>query len=1285
MKEDNLLKVFLIKQSAAGYYNFEEVVESLPGNKQVQIGLFRGSHLPIYTFPKTEEELFSYDLVIIADVDPYVLTNQQARMLSDFVASGGGLLFTGGPHTFGYSNDFKESIADILPVRIIKEKDLIKVNSLPMVVDKDYITSGIPISRLGRVNRVHQLEVKEGCETILAASSYPLLIKGTFHKGRVIVLNSYQEIDTTNKDSFFISSFYDDLMRQAVIWLIKKEPQVRIKEFIPPNRSIPRGKTARLTLSLESPSLKDIKINYRIIKNKEIIKEEIKNINLSKQSRLTFTFQSSNDYKADGIYTIETLIRNERNEIIAKRDCQLEVIPSSFIKISFPYEKKCFSSLSKLEFNIFLSGDNLNNVKLDAQIFDFKNNLIKEFREKEIKTKKAEYLYTYTLPYLVEGEYKIISNLIDQKTKKIITRKEEKFYLVDRLNNDEFFSIAADLGIVYAGGQCPDEKWVMKKIDDLISCGFNTVSFWSCLDYCSPRFNRSNLINIAENYAQRKNMAIFYQCPHTNLYPGKKSYPCTFSPQYPEMIKRYFELKFKAGAKIPRLIAVAIRDEFTADEANLDWCQYCKEIFEERYGKLDQMSKLSLNMFIFDYISEGFKHLYEVNKKRKTPFKLFLNHIYTAYHKPRITDNFNWSRYADIIGTDIYPYYSGSKSQKIRMLYVHYPFSLLRNICYYLEKPLSFYVELSDRKYLAPPQASSECVYTGIGQGATFLPSFYNVAFGAAAVRPERWDYLGKELKKINSYTPLLKKVKKAEAKIATIFPFTQVFGTDKGYNYDPAYACHLFLRGFGEIDVLEERIAQKEGIAKYKGIVLLGTHWLNDNLSQMIIDFVKGGGVLILDNIPKFNENGEISKLSFLSAELSKWQKEIVVDNLELTQAKLGKGSILLFNFGLNKNAADKEVVDILLKFIHNKLFNLGLRPNVYSSNPEFEADLLKGDNTLLLLVINHNSTKDKTRVVLYQPEFIPEYVCDLATGKEMDYSVEEGNVIFNIGLEERDAVMIALYPEKSDAKEIKLSKRSFTRDDKLKYTIFFKDKEGSLVKGSYLLDIKVTDPDGRMINRYGGLHTTTKGIYGLTIPFSINDALGKWQIKVKDRYTGKVLEEEFNLLKGGKLVSEFSSIKEILVEKVYSGESVASLPSRIPEDKSTNVVYLNNLTPVALFQEWGEPMFDKNLTIGNTTFEKGIRTHAYSEIIYQIDGSYRYLEGFTGIASLEGSVIFQVYADGKKLYESESLYFDEEPKPNKFSVSVKGTKQIQLVVTNAGDRGHCDHANWADIKLRK
>ena len=91
----------IIRHSAASYYNIDQIVKSLPIPTSQRILKFRGLHFPIFDFPKTRDELMGYSLVVLIDVDPYVMPMEHVQWLSDFAASGGGLLFCGGPNTCG--------------------------------------------------------------------------------------------------------------------------------------------------------------------------------------------------------------------------------------------------------------------------------------------------------------------------------------------------------------------------------------------------------------------------------------------------------------------------------------------------------------------------------------------------------------------------------------------------------------------------------------------------------------------------------------------------------------------------------------------------------------------------------------------------------------------------------------------------------------------------------------------------------------------------------------------------------------------------------------------------------------------------------------------------------------------------------------------------------------------------------------------------------------------------------------------------------------------------------
>ena len=71
--------------------------------------------------------------------------------------------------------------------------------------------------------------------------------------------------------------------------------------------------------------------------------------------------------------------------------------------------------------------------------------------------------------------------------------------------------------------------------------------------------------------------------------------------------------------------------------------------------------------------------------------------------------------------------------------------------------------------------------------------------------------------------------------------------------------------------------------------------------------------------------------------------------------------------------------------------------------------------------------------------------------------------------------------------------------------------------------------------------------------------------------------------------------------------------------------VTYLSDLEPVLVDQPYGSMRRDRNhrngpLKIGGKTFERGLGTHAYSEIRFTLDGKYAWFEAWVGIDAVAG-----------------------------------------------------------------
>ncbi|UQN09754.1 NPCBM/NEW2 domain-containing protein (plasmid) [Deinococcus sp. QL22] len=146
---------------------------------------------------------------------------------------------------------------------------------------------------------------------------------------------------------------------------------------------------------------------------------------------------------------------------------------------------------------------------------------------------------------------------------------------------------------------------------------------------------------------------------------------------------------------------------------------------------------------------------------------------------------------------------------------------------------------------------------------------------------------------------------------------------------------------------------------------------------------------------------------------------------------------------------------------------------------------------------------------------------------------------------------------------------------------------------------------------------------------------------------------------------------------------------------EESSGVKQLSDLTWTSATNAWGPVERDQSngdqgggdgkvLTVGGVTFAKGLGVHASSTLTY---GLAARCTTFTAQVGLDdevgdrGSVVFQIYGDGVKLYESPVRRGIDPALP--ISVAVGGVSDLRLVATDAGDGIYYDHADWAEAKV--
>jgi hypothetical protein len=139
----------------------------------------------------------------------------------------------------------------------------------------------------------------------------------------------------------------------------------------------------------------------------------------------------------------------------------------------------------------------------------------------------------------------------------------------------------------------------------------------------------------------------------------------------------------------------------------------------------------------------------------------------------------------------------------------------------------------------------------------------------------------------------------------------------------------------------------------------------------------------------------------------------------------------------------------------------------------------------------------------------------------------------------------------------------------------------------------------------------------------------------------------------------------------------------------------YVSDLTWTSAISGWGPVEKDMSngempagdgrpITLNNVTYAKGLGLHAASDVRYNLAGACSAFTAFVGVddeVGALGSVVFQVWLDGVKAYDSGTMTGTTATK--EVNVTTTGKNQLQLVVTVAGDGDPYDHADWADAKI--
>ncbi len=154
------------------------------------------------------------------------------------------------------------------------------------------------------------------------------------------------------------------------------------------------------------------------------------------------------------------------------------------------------------------------------------------------------------------------------------------------------------------------------------------------------------------------------------------------------------------------------------------------------------------------------------------------------------------------------------------------------------------------------------------------------------------------------------------------------------------------------------------------------------------------------------------------------------------------------------------------------------------------------------------------------------------------------------------------------------------------------------------------------------------------------------------------------------------------------------SSEPSELEIDMRDQVpeeVFLSELEPEVATAGYHGVQMDHStqglpISVAGKRYERGIGTHAESDIVFNLYGLYRRFTAEVGVddeTGGKGSVVFEVYGDGRKLWSSGVMRGHEPAR--RVDIDITGVHELRLHVGNARDNIDYDHADWAEARVRK
>lgn len=453
----------------------------------------------------------------------------------------------------------------------------------------------------------------------------------------------------------------------------------------------------------------------------------------------------------------------------------------------------------------------------------------------------------------------------------------------------DFFPAAVQFSPVPSGegwnghGGALTAQEIRNTIDNIATHGFTGIH--------APTHRPAEENDAILQYAQSRGMFITGEIPGGIEQFGRDAPPpiCVYSPQYTDAVRDRARAALAPFVAMPRLYNVfTYQDEpFHDGENSFGYNAEVKNEFRKRYGyelpngldsiRSDPRRWRDVINFRSDYFRDGWRQAYKAIKQVNPNFKVILTHDshntlgggIGSNAQLAVDDVFHWGGdFADMFMFDIYPYMMfdfrfGEPGclPKPRISQAHYCFAQMRNLTRAFGKEMGFWVGTYNPAWFKPfldaqRQAAfwseREMSATAVAQGANYLLTGYEIPIDA-----RHWDTFGEGMRLVQRAGGRLLDMPKLKARAAMLFPRSQMIQMQEEY-FNVGLSYELFLRAFGELDILHEEQITDQRLDGYEVLVLFDVALLPEDVAKRIAAFVENGGVVIADCVPRLNEHKE-------------------------------------------------------------------------------------------------------------------------------------------------------------------------------------------------------------------------------------------------------------------------------------------------------------------------------------------------------------------------------------------------------------------------------------------